>query len=169
MEVTMDFKAHREVILAFLRAPHDIQAEVLLGSDIVGLNVRTYKAGGHLRALKLASDEKARQDPIHEDFDVLMGKFDIEPSTGIVTRGGRKPLVMKNHYLVHHYKKRAYLCHRLVMMKVLGRFLQPNEEVDHINMDKADNRIANLRIVDPMQNKRNWQAIKKGKYYKAEN
>lgn len=37
--------------------------------------------------------------------------------------------------------------HRLTMERHLGRKLRPDEHIHHINEDKSDNRIENLKIV----------------------
>ena len=46
-----------------------------------------------------------------------------------------------------------YRAHRLAWLYVTGRF--PAEEIDHINRDPSDNRIANLREVTRKQNNEN--------------
>lgn len=45
--------------------------------------------------------------------------------------------------------------HRLAWFLVNGEW--PDREIDHINMDKGDNRICNLRLATRTQNKQNIQ------------
>lgn len=37
--------------------------------------------------------------------------------------------------------------HRIIMEEHLGRFLEPNEHVYHLNGDSRDNRIENLVVI----------------------
>lgn len=43
-------------------------------------------------------------------------------------------------------KKYVYL-HRAVMEKHLGRYLEPDEQVDHKDKDKSNNKLSNLRLI----------------------
>lgn len=49
---------------------------------------------------------------------------------------------------------KTYLAHR-VIMQLLGKSISANDMVDHVNRDKSDNRIGNLRVVTNQQNQFN--------------
>jgi uncharacterized protein (DUF1330 family) len=55
--------------------------------------------------------------------------------------------------------------HRLVVEKMLGRYLQRHEEVHHINGDKTDNRPENLRVISRAQHK---MAHRKSTFHRRE-
>lgn len=62
-----------------------------------------------------------------------------------------------NHdgYLIFVLDRRRYLAHRLAWLYVYGSF--PNQELDHINGVRHDNRIVNLRLAtrsEQCQNKK---------------
>lgn len=56
---------------------------------------------------------------------------------------------------------KVYLMHRLAWLYVYGYF--PKSGIDHINMDRTDNRICNLRIADKSQNAQNQKIRKNNK------
>lgn len=56
---------------------------------------------------------------------------------------------------------RYYLVHRLAWLYHFGCW--PSEFIDHINGDKSDNRIANLRAATNSQNLRNMPLTKRNK------
>lgn len=57
-------------------------------------------------------------------------------------------------YLTGTIHRRPYLAHRVIWVLVHG--VEP-DQIDHINGDRADNRLCNLRDVGPVQNRRNMK------------
>lgn len=80
-----------------------------------------------------------------------------EATTGkLYSRKSGKEVFTNTHH--SGYKKgainnRTYIAQRICMTIQAGQW--PNGEVDHINGDKADNRLCNLRVVTKSQNQRN--------------
>jgi hypothetical protein len=68
------------------------------------------------------------------------------------------PRKLKQTLSVHGYKRtyafgRRYLQHRIVLLLSNGEW--PKEHTDHINGDRSDNRICNLRPVTQSENNKN--------------
>lgn len=56
-------------------------------------------------------------------------------------------------YIETKIKGKSYLLHHLVWLWHYGEF--PTDQIDHINQEKTDNRISNLRVVSNTINSRN--------------
>lgn len=75
---------------------------------------------------------------------------------GIIRRNDRKNSngsIDKYGYLIFKIKGKQYKAHRVAWLLCNGNF--PNGELDHINRNKLDNRIENLRISNRIEQNRN--------------
>lgn len=95
--------------------------------------------------------------------DELKSRFHYDPATGLFTRlaaygvrrktgaiaGSKRP----DGYVHIYVGKKVLMAHRLAWLYVHGRW--PEEFLDHINGDKSDNRIDNLREATRHENMQN--------------
>ncbi len=73
----------------------------------------------------------------------------------------------KQGYISITFRSKQYRSHRLAYFLHYG--VDPNDkEVDHINGDRSDNRISNLRLANRSQNGSNQSQAKGIRYRKAE-
>ncbi len=84
--------------------------------------------------------------------------FNYDPETGFFTNIGRRGETCAGHLNTTGYRQiridgKLFCAHRLVWLYVHGAF--PTEYLDHINRNKDDNRICNLREANRSQNNRN--------------
>lgn len=94
-----------------------------------------------------------------------------DPSTGAFhwlknRKGGMKAGMRAGNLKSTGYRKinidgSEYYEHRLAFLYATGQ--SPLKHVDHINMDRADNRICNLRLTTRSQNLTNVSASKRNK------
>ena len=105
------------------------------------------------------------------------GKYHISTHGRVKSYQGRfakllKPYPNQNGYLrvdVHADRRRTYLVHQLVALAFI-----PNDNpiekdtVDHIDLDKTNNRVDNLRWLSRADNIRAYQQQKKGQVVSAD-
>lgn len=103
--------------------------------------------------------------PIPLTQERLKHLLEYDPDTGVFRRavalrgckiGEVAGAVHNKGYIKIGVDHRRYFAHRLAWLYVHGTW--PPEEVDHINRDCADNRMANLRLASKGQNK--WNSRK---------
>lgn len=92
------------------------------------------------------------------DFEVIgyIKKYFEYKDDGTFIRNDRKNSsgsYDKDGYLIIKIKGKQYKAHRLVFAYHHGRF--PKDEIDHINRNRSDNRIENLRESDRKINNNN--------------
>ena len=91
--------------------------------------------------------------------DLLREVFDYDPESGEFTRKVPSRYATRSDPDTERYKAvriagGMHRVHRLVWLYVYGE-IPKGKVIDHINGDKHDNRLANLRLVDRAQNNRN--------------
>ena len=95
--------------------------------------------------------------------EYLRSVLDYEPATGIFTWKVRTANNVKvgdatgsqngEGYLLIRLQSRLHQAHRLAWFYVYGTW--PEDQLDHINRNRSDNRISNLRAVTNKQNMQN--------------
>lgn len=77
-----------------------------------------------------------------------------EVNTGVFIRDGQVAgTINKQGYRQIRVDGRIYLAHRLAWLHFYGEW--PKAEIDHVNGDRTDNRMVNLRLATSSQNKAN--------------
>jgi hypothetical protein len=105
--------------------------------------------------------------------------LDYDPDTGILTWKSRPVLKRQDkgwntkyagtqagkahtrNYIIVGINYKAYLAHRVAWLIYTGEW--PKDEIDHIDHDSSNNRIANLREADRQVNCRNMSISKRNK------
>jgi len=102
--------------------------------------------------------------------DELKHKLHYNPDTGIFTWinpikktniGKVAGCTMANGYSYIKINKKLYLSHRLAWIYING---EVTKELDHINNNRSDNKISNLRIASKFQNQCNKKVNKNNIY-----
>ncbi len=91
-------------------------------------------------------------DPVTGDFTRMVAnsnRIKVGDIAGFVNKGGYKQLMIN---------KKTYYAHRLAWLYIYGEF--PQNHIDHINGNKKDNRIANLRECTNIENHQNMASRK---------
>lgn len=97
------------------------------------------------------------QEELRELFDYKEGElfWKVSPANRVKV-GDKAGIVNKNGYVVLSIKNRLYHAHRVIWKMFKG--VDPSDNIDHINRNKSDNRIENLRELSNHHNALNNSA-----------
>lgn len=105
--------------------------------------------------------EKTRRSRIELTSDVLKSRLSYSESTGIFRWKSSEEVagtVNASGYIMITIMGKSYRAHRLAWLYTHGRW--PNEQIDHINNIRDDNRIVNLREATHGENMKNMTMSK---------
>lgn len=100
----------------------------------------------------ISMDQATLKQLLSYDNDTGLFTWIAKPNRNIRV-GSLAGTVRKNGYLQIRLNKQSYLAHRLAWLYIYGKF--PTMCLDHINGDKQDNRLCNLRTVTVAENRQN--------------
>jgi hypothetical protein len=100
------------------------------------------------------------------DAITLRRTFVYDAATGLFYRVGRYPArpsgrINSRGYVTLKINGRTYFAHRLAWLYIYGEW--PSAIIDHINRERDDNRLHNLRDVSSSQNNLNRTIDTKGR------
>ena len=107
---------------------------------------------------------KLTQERLKElfDYDLDNGSFTRKKTVSRFVSGTVAGFLRKDGYVQVKVDSINYLAHRLAWLYVNG--VIPTGEIDHINHNRSDNGIVNLRCASRTENSRNCSATKGHKY-----
>lgn len=95
------------------------------------------------------------------NYDPATGIFISLVNRGPCTIGSQLGSVCLHGYITFMIYRKSYKAHRLAWLYVHGEW--PSKLMDHINGNKTDNRIENLRLVSSRQNNQNRKSHRLGR------
>jgi hypothetical protein len=89
--------------------------------------------------------------------------FSYNPETGIVLKGNRTcGSITRKGYLRTRVNGKCVMVHRLIWFIMTSKWPSINDEIDHIDGNRTNNKWDNLRLVDRRVNSQNLETHRKG-------